>query len=140
VRDAQGRLFCEVTVPRLGDEHAGQRWKILGNTFESGDSRRIGFLEEKTGRPAEPEERQPRPEGRPSQSRRQKWPDDYPARDRELHAQGLSCPAVAEQLDVPFGTINLSLRPAVVRPDPGRSHRLKPGLLCLGVVLADELR
>jgi hypothetical protein len=109
-RDRSGTLHVELTVPRAPGEFPGQRWRVLGNTFASG-STGVGFLEAKTGRRPEPQDRpKPRPEGRAGTTRRE-WPADYPDRARELHAQGLSCPKVAEELVVPFGTVKLWLWP-----------------------------
>ena len=115
MRDAQGRPFAvEVTVPRLGDEYPGRRWKILGNAI--GGDGRVGFLEAKTGREPEPGEWSPsQPVGR-AETSRHAWPADYPAKARELHAAGLSCPKVAAELDVPWTTVKSWLWPAGHEP------------------------
>jgi hypothetical protein len=56
VRERHGRLVVVVTVPRVVGETHGDTMLVLGDSFVDG-GRRIGFLEVKTGRPPEPEER-----------------------------------------------------------------------------------
>lgn len=56
-----------------------------------------------SGHTPEPVEQETRPVGRTG-GVRSLWPADYPERARELHAGGLSCPKVAEELGVPFAT------------------------------------
>jgi hypothetical protein len=46
-----------------------------------------------------------------SRSRQERGSADYPDRARELHAGGMSCPKVAAELGVPFGTAKLWLWP-----------------------------
>lgn len=100
-RDRLGRLVVVVTAPQPGCD-AGARFLALGNTLEAAGTG-VWFLGVPTGRRAERAGREAPANGRPGQPR-QVWPPDYPERARMLHAQGLSCPKVAEQLEVPFGT------------------------------------
>ena len=49
---------------------------------------------------------------------RQSWPADYPDRAPELHANGLSCPKVAEELGVPFATAKFWIWPPATPARP----------------------
>jgi hypothetical protein len=89
VRDGYGRLVVEVTVPRRADETAGDTYHVLGNNFESGGLG-VGFLEERTGRP-------PR--------RARVFPPYYPARARELKAEGRTVAEIADELAVNSSTV-----------------------------------
>lgn len=110
-RDSHGRLVCIVTTPSPRLEH-GQRFLVLGNQIECAGTR-ISFVGAPTGRRPEPID-QPRPARGCTGTVRQSWPADYPDRARELHADGLSCPTVAEELGVPFATAKTWIWPVAV--------------------------
>lgn len=111
-RDSHGRLVCIVTTPSPRLEH-GQRFVVLGNQIECAGTG-ISFVGAPTGRKPEPIDRQPRPNEGRTGTVRQTWPAEYPDRARELHGQGLSCPRVAAELGIPFGTAKSWIWPVAV--------------------------
>jgi hypothetical protein len=106
-RDEQGRLFAVVVVPRAPGESPGQRWRLLGNTFNSG---RIGFLGTPTGRAPDLVEMR-KQVAYERRGPNHQWPPELAEQARELHADGLSCPKVAAKMGVPFGTMKTWLWP-----------------------------
>lgn len=110
IRGPSGRARgVVITVPSAGLDH-GQRFRVLGDTITAGGPSECVFAGAPTGRRTEPIDQPRLGQGRAG-TVRQSWPDSYPARARELHAEGLSCPKVAEELGVPFATAKFWIWP-----------------------------